>query len=67
MPKADRDAVEAEKEAVGAKWHMLTFGVLVHSFCEEENPVPGIAEFDAARQSYAMIGRFIDNAFAGLL
>ncbi len=69
VPKADRDAVEAEMEAVGAKWQMLTFGGLVHSFCEEENPVPGIAEFDAAaaRQSYAMIGRYIDDAFAGLL
>lgn len=69
VPKAHRDAVEAEMEAVGAKWQMLTFGGLVHSFCEEENPVPGIAEFDkaAARQSYAMIGRFTDDAFAGLL
>lgn len=69
VPKADRDAVEAEMEAVGAKWQMLTFGGLVHSFCEEENPVPGIAEFDAAaaRQSYAMIGRYIEDAFAGRL
>lgn len=69
VPKADRDAVEAEMEAVGAKWQMLTFGGLVHSFCEPENPVPGIAEYDAAaaRQSYAMIGRYIDDAFAGLL
>ena len=69
VPKADRDAVEAEMEAVGAKWQMLTFGGLVHSFCEEENPVPGIAEFDkaAARQSYAMIARYIEDGFAGNL
>lgn len=69
VPKADRDAVEAELEGVGAKWQMLTFGGLVHSFCEEENPVPGIAEFDAAaaRQSYALIQRYIEDAFAGRL
>src|SRR5262245_8891297 len=45
VPKADRDAVETELEVVGARWQMLNFGGLVHSFCEEENPVPGIAEF----------------------
>ncbi len=69
VPKAHRDAVEAEMEAVGAKWQMLTFGGLVHSFCEEENPVPGIAEFDAAaaRQSYAMIQRYIEDGLAGRL
>lgn len=68
-PKAERDAFEAEMDGVGASWQLLTFGGLVHSFCEEENNVPGIAEFDsaAARQSYAMIERFIDDAFAGRL
>ncbi len=35
-------------EASGANWQMLTFGGLVHSFCEPENPVPGIAEYNAA-------------------
>lgn len=69
VPKAHRDQIEAELEGVGAKWQMLSFGGLVHSFCEEENNVPGIAEFDAAaaRQSYAMIQRYIEDGFAGLL
>ena len=69
VPKAHRDEIEAEMEAVGAKWQMLTFGGLVHSFCEPENPVPGIAEHDAAaaRQSYRMIAQYIEDAFAGQL
>jgi dienelactone hydrolase len=69
VPKADRDAFEAEMETAGARWQMLTFGGLVHSFCEPENPVPGIAQYDAAaaRQSYRMIGQYIEDAFAGLV
>jgi dienelactone hydrolase len=69
VPKADRDAFEAEMEMAGANWQFLTFGGLVHSFCEPENPVPGVAEYNAAaaRQSYAMINRYIEDAFAGRL
>jgi dienelactone hydrolase len=65
VPKNDRDAFEAEMEAVGAKWQMLVFGGLLHSFCEAESDVPGIACFDpgAARQCYAMIDDFATAAF----
>ena len=66
-PKAQRDAFEAEMEAAKASWQMLTFGHLVHSFCEPEADVPGIAEYneEAARQSYRLIDQFIADAFAG--
>ena len=66
-PKAERDAFEAEMDAAGARWQMLTFGGLVHSFSEAEAAVPGIAEFNepAARQSYRLLGQFIEDAFAG--
>ena len=69
VPKKDRDAFEAEMEAAGAKWQMLVFGGLLHSFCEEESDVPGIACFDpgAARQCYAMIDDFATAAFDGKL
>jgi len=69
VPKKDRDVFEAEMEAAGAKWQMLVFGGLLHSFCEEESDVPGIACFDpgAARQSYAMIEDFATAAFDGKL
>jgi len=65
VPKKDRDSFEAEMEASGAKWQMLVFGGLLHSFCEIESDVPGIARYDAgaARQSYAMIDNFATAAF----
>jgi dienelactone hydrolase len=69
VPKKDRDIFEAEMEACGAKWQMLLFGGLLHSFCEVESDVPGIACFDpgAARQCYGMIDDFATAAFAGKL
>lgn len=69
VPKEQRDAFEAEMEACGAKWQMLVFGGLLHSFCEIESDVPGIARYDAgaARQSFAMIDDFATAAFAGKL
>jgi dienelactone hydrolase len=68
-PKAQRDAFEAEMEAAKAKWQMHTFGHVVHSFCEPEANVPGLAEYDeaAARQTYRMIEHFIADAFDGRL
>jgi dienelactone hydrolase len=63
--KAQRDAFETEMDAVRAKWQMLTFGGLVHSFCESEANVPGIAEYNepAAQQSYRLLDRFITDTF----
>lgn len=68
-PKAQRDAFESEMEAAGAPWQMHIFGHVLHSFCEPEANVPGIAEYDeaAARQSYRMIEHFIADAFDGRL
>lgn len=65
VPKKDRDIFEAEMEASGAKWQMLVFGGLLHSFCEAESNVPGIACFDpgAARQCFSMIESFATAAF----
>lgn len=65
VPKKDRDAFEAEMEGVGAKWQMLVFGGLLHSFCEPEFNVPGIGCYDAgaARQCYNMVDDFATAAF----
>jgi dienelactone hydrolase len=65
VPKKDRDIFEAEMDAAGAKWQMLTFSGLLHSFSEIESDVPGIARYDAgaARQSYAMVDDFVTAAF----
>lgn len=69
VPKEHRDTFETEMEACGAKWQMLVFGGLLHSFCEIESDVPGIACYDAgaARQSFQMIDDFATAAFAGKL
>lgn len=69
VPKHDRDVFEAEMEAAGVKWQMSIFGGLLHSFCEVESDVPGIACFDpgAARQCYRMIDDFATAAFDGKL
>ena len=69
VPKEHRDQFEAEMQAAGAKWQMLVFGGLLHSFSEAESDVPGIAKFDpdAARQTYAMIGDFLAAAFENKL
>ncbi len=65
VPKEHRDQFESEMQAAGAKWQMLVFGGLLHSFSESESDVPGIAKFDpgAARQTYQMIGDFAAAAF----
>jgi dienelactone hydrolase len=69
VPKKDRDTFEAEMEAAGAKWQMLIFGGLLHSFSEVESDVPGIARYDAgaARQSYNLVDDFATAAFEGKL
>ena len=69
VPKKDRDTFEAEMKGCGAKWQMLVFGDLLHSFCEPESNVPGIGQFDpgAARQCYNMVDDFITAAFDGKL
>ena len=69
VPKKDRDTFEAEMEGVGAKWQMLVFSGLLHSFCEAEANVPGIGKYDpgAARQCFNMVDDFATAAFDGKL
>jgi dienelactone hydrolase len=69
VPKADRDAFEAEMDAAGAKWQMLVFSGILHAYTDEGMDVPGIAKWDeaATRQTYALTHAFIADAFAGRL
>ena len=64
-PKADRDALEAEMDGVGANWQLLDFGGRLHSFAEEETMMKGVAEYHAgaAHQTYRMLNDFIQDAF----
>ncbi len=69
VPKADRDAFEAEMDAAGAKWQMLVFSGVLHAYTDQGMDAPGIAKWDepATRQSYALTHGFIADAFAGRL
>src|SRR5882672_635214 len=69
VPKADRDAFEAEMDAAGAKWQMLLFSGILHAYTDEDSNMAGVAIYDAhaARQAYALMHGFIADAFAGRL
>ncbi len=68
-PKSRRDAFEAEMQQCGAKWQMLVFGGLYHSFTDIGINVPPEAQYNeaAARQTYAAAHAFIADAFANRL
>jgi dienelactone hydrolase len=68
-PKADRDAFEAEMNAVGAKWQMAVFSGVLHAYTDQGADVPGIAGWDegATRQTYALTHQFLADAFAARL
>ena len=69
VPKADRDGFEAEMDAAGAKWQMLTFSGILHAYTDQGMDVPGVAAWNepATRQTYALTHQFIADAFAGRL
>lgn len=68
-PKAERDAFEAEMEAAGVRWALVTWGGVVHAFTDVGVNVPGVAVYDEAvsRHGYAFAHAFIADAFAGKL
>ena len=69
VPKADRDAFEAEMDGAGVKWQMLLFSGILHAYTDEDSNMPGVAIYDehASRQTYALMNAFIADAFAGRL
>jgi len=69
VPKADRDAFEQEMTEAGAKWQMLMFSGVVHSFTDPDanNPKASMYNEPAARQSYTLFHQFMADAMAGKL
>jgi dienelactone hydrolase len=63
-PQKHRLSIERELDAAGARWEMCVFGGLLHSFCEEEADVEGIAEYSpwGVRRSYRLLDAFIEDA-----
>ena len=68
-PKAERDALEQEMDAAGARWVMLTYSGVVHAFTDDQANVPGVAVYyePATRHGYMLAHTFIADAFAGKL
>jgi dienelactone hydrolase len=69
VPKADRDAFEAEMDAAGAQWQMLVFSGILHAYTDQGSDAPGVAGWHepTTRQTYAITHQFIADAFAGKL
>jgi dienelactone hydrolase len=66
-PKAERDALEAEMDAAGARWAMLNWGGVVHAFTDPGANRPGAAVYHepTTRHGYTLAHNFIADAFAG--
>jgi dienelactone hydrolase len=66
-PKDDRDALEAEMRAAGARWTMLSFGGVFHGFTDPATNRPPSGQFSshASRYGYALAESFIADAFLG--
>ncbi len=66
-PKSDRDALEAEMRGAGARWTILAFGGVFHSFTDPAANRPPSSQFSshACRYGYGLAHAFIADAFAG--
>jgi dienelactone hydrolase len=66
-PKAERDALEQEMDAAGARWAMFAVGGVVHAFTDEGANRAGVAVYDepTTRYGYQLAHGFIADAFAG--
>jgi dienelactone hydrolase len=68
-PKAERDALEKEMDAAGAKWAMLSFGHVVHAFTDVglNRPPAAVYNEPTTRHGYTLAHNYIADAFAGKL
>ncbi len=69
VPKAVRDAFDAEMDAAGARWQMLVFSGTYHAYTDRGFDVPGVCAWDepASPQTYALAHQFIADAFNNTL
>jgi dienelactone hydrolase len=68
-PKSHRDMFEAEMDAAGARWMLLSFGAVAHAYTDPHaNSLP-VAKYDdtASRYSYIFLDSFITDALNGRL
>lgn len=65
VPKAQRDALEAEMKAAKANFEIVVFSGTVHSFTNPEAHIPGRAQYNAAvtRRAYVLMNDLFDEVF----
>ena len=68
-PKGDRDALEDEMRKAGARWMILAFGGVFHSFTDPSANRPPSSQFSAhaSHYGYGMAHGMIEDAFAGTI
>ena len=64
-PKVDRDAFEAEMSNAKARWTMITFGGVYHSFTDPNADRAPVSQFSAhaSRYSFDLTHTFLSDAF----
>jgi dienelactone hydrolase len=67
VPKEQLPAFEAEMNAAGVDWQLLSYGGAVHSFTDPEANTPGMMMYDAktAKRAFASMHNLLDEVFKG--
>ena len=65
VPKADRDALEAEMKAAKVDWEMVVFSHTVHSFTNPQANRPGRTQYNAesTRRAYRLMNDLFAEVF----
>ena len=68
-PKGDRDFLEDEMRKAGARWTILAFGGVFHSFTDPAANRPPSSQYSAhaSHYGYGMAHGMIEDAFAGTI
>ena len=68
-PKGDRDFLEDEMRKAGARWTILAFGSVFHSFTDPAANRPPSSQYSAhaSHYGYGMAHGMIEDAFAGTI
>ncbi|BAP44547.1 dienelactone hydrolase [Pseudomonas sp. StFLB209] len=66
VPNEQLPAFEAEMDAAGVDWQLLSYGGAVHSFTDPAANVPGKMMYDArtSRRAFASLYNLLDEVFA---
>lgn len=67
VPKEQLPAFEAEMNAAGVDWQLLSYGGAVHSFTDPHANVPGKMMYDAktAKRAFQSMHNLLDEVFKG--